>query len=138
MISWARRRASSIVNLVVRCTRSYRKGPKVIHHNIATFAKLVWPDLVVLDGLYGMEGDGPVDGIPIRLNIAIASTDPLKADALAARVMGFEPETIGYLYYLAQDGLGDPSLDGLVGVALEEAARKFKTHSNYRIQCLWK
>ncbi len=138
MISWARRHASDVVNLILRCTPSYRKGVKVIHHNIATFAKLVWPDLVVLDGLWGMEGNGPVDGIPIRLNVAIASTDPLKADALAARVMGLEPEKIGYLYYLAQDGLGDPSLDGLVGVALEEAAVKFKTHTNYAIQLRWR
>ncbi|KPJ69105.1 MAG: hypothetical protein AMJ45_01010 [Syntrophobacter sp. DG_60] len=138
MISWARRRASGAVNLLFRYTPSYRKGVKVIHRNIATLAKLVWPDLVVLDGFYGMEGDGPVDGTPIHLNIAIASTDPLKADALGARIIGFEPEAIGYLYYLAQDELGDPSLDGLVGTPLEEAVVEFKPHSNYKVQCLWR
>lgn len=138
MISWFRRRASRAVNLFFRYIPAYRKSVRVIHHNIATLAKLAWPDLVVLDGLYGMEGDGPVDGTPIRLNLAIASADALKADALAARIIGFEPETIGYLYYLAQQGLGDLSLKGLVGVPLEEARVRFKPHSNYHIQCLWR
>jgi len=138
MISCARRHASRVVNFVFKYLPTYRKGVKVIHHNIATLAKLVWPDMVVLDGLYGMEGNGPVDGTPVRLNLAIASTDALKADALAARVMGLKPEEIGYLYYLNREGLGDISLEGLVGIPIEEAVIRFRLHSNYKVQRLWR
>jgi len=138
VISRARRHASGVVNFLFKYLPTYRKGVKIIHHNISTLAKLVWPDLVVLDGLYGMEGNGPADGTPLRLNLGIASSDALKADALGARVMGFKPEEIGYLYYLNREGLGDVSLEGLVGVPLENAVIRFKPHSNYKIQRLWR
>ncbi len=110
----------------------------MIHKNIAAMAREVWPDLVVLDGLYGMEGKGPGNGDLVRMNLAIASTDPVKADALGARVMGINPEDIGYLYYLHEEGLGDLSLKGLVGERPEEAAMSLKMHPNYDIQIQWK
>ena len=85
-----------------------------------------------------MDGRGPVDGYPVRMNLAIASTDAVKADGMGARVMGLEPEDIGYLYYLKEEGMGDYSLDGLVGDRIEEAAVKFKLHPTYCIQKQWK
>jgi hypothetical protein len=72
------------------------------------------------------------------MNFAIASADPLKADSLGARLMGFEPEEIGYLYYLAMEGLGDMSLDNLVGDDWHGLVRKFKRHGVYDIQRQWR
>ncbi|OHB87666.1 MAG: hypothetical protein A3C38_02735 [Planctomycetes bacterium RIFCSPHIGHO2_02_FULL_50_42] len=85
-----------------------------------------------------MEGKGPGEGNLVRMNLAIASTDPVKADALGARVMGINPEDIGYLYYLHEEGLGDMSLEGLVGVGLEQAAMHFKMHPTYNVQIQWR
>ncbi len=137
-ISFLRRRAMGLVDVVIRYVPSYRKGVKLIHRNIATMARLVWPDLVVLDGLYGMEGNGPVDGNLVRMNMAIASTDPVKADALGARLMGIDPEDIGYLHYLHEDGMGDMSLDGLVGERPEELTTHLKMHPTYDVQVQWR
>ena len=47
-----------------------------------------------------MDGNGPVDGFPVKLEAAVASTDPLKADGVGARLIGLDPKDIGYLYYL--------------------------------------
>ena len=137
-ISLLRRRAMGLVDLVIRYVPSYRGGVKLIHRNIVSMARMVWPDLVVLDGLYGMEGNGPGEGDLVRMNLAIASTDPVKADALGARVMGIDPEDIGYLHYLHEEGMGDMSLDGLVGERPEELTTRLKMHPTYDVQVQWR
>ncbi len=137
-ISWLRRRAPNLVNLIFKKSIAYMKSTKVIHRNIVNLAKLTWPDLVVLDAFYCMDGNGPVDGFPVKLEAAIASTDSLKADGLGARLMGIEPENIGYLYYLQKLGLGDYSLLGLVGEDIEKVKQNFKLHPTYDVQKSWK
>jgi len=117
---------------------TYPKSVRVIHRNLAEFAKAVRPDLVVLDGMYGMEGEGPVCGDGIRLGVAVSSTDPLKADGVGARLMGLEPGEIGYLHYLSEAGYGDYSLKGLVGERVEEHAKKFRMHPKFGVQKGWK
>ena len=126
------------INFLFSSYPAYRKSVKMIHHNIKEFAKRLWPQLVVLDGLVCVEGDGPIDGTPVTMNIAIASTDPVKADGLAARLIGLDPEDIGYLYYLQQEGMGSYSLDGCVGENVAAHQRTFKMHGTYDIQRQWK
>src|SRR3989338_6561794 len=133
-ISWMRRRMPGLVNLLFKNSMSYLKATKVIHHNIAAMAKMTWPDLVVLDGLYCMDGNGPVDGFPVKMDFAIASADALKADCLGARIIGLNPDNIGYLHYLSKENLGDMSLEGLVGSKIEDVRKKFKMHPTYPIQ----
>jgi uncharacterized protein (DUF362 family) len=137
-VSRARRTLPNwLINLLFRQYPAYRKSVKMIHHNIVSFAKLAWPDLVVLDGFVAMEGDGPVDGMPVDLRAAVASTDPLKADGIGARIIGFEPSEIGYLYYLHEREMGDYSLNNLVGDDINEIKRVFKRHGTYDIQKEW-
>jgi len=136
-ISWMRRRVPNFVNFVFKKSIAYVKATKVIHHNIVNLAKLTWPDLVVLDGFYCMDGNGPVDGFPVKLEVAVSSTDALKADGVGARLIGLEPKQIGYLYYLQEQGLGDYSLNGLVGERIEQVKQNFKLHPTYNIQKEW-
>ncbi len=137
-VSRARRTLPNwIINFFFRQYRAYCRSVKMIHRNIVEIAKRTWPDLVVLDGFVCMEGDGPVDGSPVHLKTVIASADPVKADGLAARLIGFEPEEIGYLYYLQEEKMGEYSLEKLVGDDLQRLRRKFKPHGTYDIQCQW-
>jgi uncharacterized protein (DUF362 family) len=126
------------INFLFRQYKTYGRSVKMIHRNIVELAKVTWPELVILDGWTCMEGAGPVDGDPVEMKIAIASTDALKADGIGARVIGFDPEDIGYLYYLNEEGLGDYSLDNLVGDDLSGIKRKLKRHGTYDVQCKWK
>ena len=137
-IAWMRRRAPNLVNFIFKKSMTYLKATKVIHHNVANLAKLTWPDLVVLDGFFCMDGNGPVDGFPVNLEAAVSSTDALKADGVGARLMGLRPEDVGYLYYLMEQGLGDYSLRGLVGDDIEQVKSDFKLHPTYHIQKNWK
>lgn len=129
---------NGLINFLFRQYPAYRKSVKMIHRNIVELSKRLWPDLVVLDGFVCMEGDGPVNGTAISLNCAVASTDPVKADSLGARLIGFRPEEIGYLYYLQEEGMGECSVDGLVGDDLQKFAKKFKRHGTYDIQSEWR
>lgn len=136
-IAWMRRRSPDLVNLIFKKSIAYMKSTKVIHKNVVSLARLTWPDLVVLDAFYCMDGNGPVDGFPVKLGAAVASTDPLKADGVGARLMGLQPENIGYLYYLYEEGMGDYSINGLSGAAIEEVKQNFKLHPTYGIQKNW-
>ncbi len=44
----------------------------------------------LIDGIVGMEGAGPMQGDAVRSGVVIGGTDPAVADAVAARVMGFD------------------------------------------------
>jgi len=112
----------------------------ILPQNLLRLAKLVPPHIGVIDGFIGMEGSGPVSGEEHYLGIAIASTDFVAADAICARVMGFEPMDIGYLYYAHESGLGTAKLDDIeiVGDTIENTAGKFVPHPNYPVQCTWR
>jgi uncharacterized protein (DUF362 family) len=139
-VSRARRTMPNwLINFLFRQYPAYRKSVKMIHRNIVEFAKRTWPDLVVLDGFVCMEGDGPVDGTSVVMKTAIASADPVKADGIGARLIGFEPEEIGYLFYLQEEEhMGEYSLDNLSGNDLMTIRRTFKRHGTYDIQSQWR
>ncbi|MFH0771407.1 MAG: DUF362 domain-containing protein [Candidatus Omnitrophota bacterium] len=138
VISRLRRIAPGLVNLMFRRSLAYIKATRVIHHNVVELAKLTRPDLVVLDAFSCMDGNGPVDGFAVNLEAAVSSTDPLKADSLGARLMGLQPEDIGYLFYLERQGFGDCSVNGIVGEDIEKVKRNFKMHPTYKIQMNWR
>lgn len=135
----------SIKNMVmgsipVRDKVLVHQGYRHINHNIAEIAHLVWPDLSVIDGITGMEGNGPVGGNPIDVGIAISSMDPLAADRVACEVMGVDFNKVGYLYYCAEKGLGETDLEGVdvKGQHLNECIRPFRLHSTIEEQYAWR
>jgi uncharacterized protein (DUF362 family) len=139
-VSKARRTLPNwLINFLFRQYPTYRKSVKMIHRNIVEFAKRTWPDLVVLDGFVCMEGDGPVDGTGVVMKTAIASADPVKADGVGARLIGFEPDEIGYLYYLQnEEKMGRYTLENYVGDDLDRVKRIFRRHGTYDIQSEWR
>jgi len=119
----------------------FNKSVKVIHKNLIRLAKVVAPHVSVIDGLFGMEGDGPIGGSEVPLHIAIASTDFVAADAVAAKIMGFEPlEEVGYIYYGDKLGLGVGDIEKIqiLGADIKTVSRKFKPNQNYPIERLWR
>ena len=55
------------------------------------------PHLTIIDGFVAMEGNGPTDGIPIKMNLIIAGKDPVATDATCARVMGLDPHEVSHI-----------------------------------------
>jgi len=57
----------------------------------------VRPDFAIVDGIVGMEGNGPTQGVPKACGVLVAGDDPVAVDATCARIMGLVPERIDYL-----------------------------------------
>ncbi len=100
----------------------------IIHFNMFHMAQEVWPDLAAIDGFTGMEGDGPSRGTPVDSRIAVSSVDPLAADVLSARLMGYDSKKILYLSAMTQAGMGQGNLEAIkvLGNRIEECSYRFK------------
>jgi uncharacterized protein (DUF362 family) len=123
--------------------KGYLHGPApavndILHFNLFHMAHKVWPGLAVIDGYEAMEGDGPAWGTPFEAKVALASTDPLAADTVATRIMGFNPQKILYLRAMHEEGLGqgNPEKITLLGTPLDQCLYKFK--ANKRLAELYK
>jgi uncharacterized protein (DUF362 family) len=113
----------------------------VLNLNLAKLAPLVMPHLAVIDGFQAMEGNGPTQGTPVPLRLALASVDALAADTVATSLMGFDVDDIGYLHYCKEMGLGVGDLASieLVGnTTIEECKHPFRPHDTYHRQRQWR
>jgi uncharacterized protein (DUF362 family) len=68
-----------------------------ITRSILDLNSTVRPDFAIVDGIVGMEGNGPIQGSPKPAGVLILGDDPVAVDATCARVMGLVPERIDYL-----------------------------------------
>jgi uncharacterized protein (DUF362 family) len=67
----------------------------------------IQPELVLIDGIIGVEGDGPLDGQPKRTGFIVAGHDPVAADGLATRIMGMSPHLIPTFWHATMKNLGE-------------------------------
>lgn len=68
-----------------------------LQQSILDVAGAVRPDYAIVDGIVGMEGNGPISGTPISAGLLVFGDDPVATDVTAATLMGFDPEKIDYL-----------------------------------------
>ncbi len=73
---------------------------------LVSLHRLLKPKLAVMDGIIGMEGRGPANGKPRRLDLVLASRDAVALDATAARLVGLDPARARHLVLAAEQGLG--------------------------------
>lgn len=66
----------------------------------------VRPHLTVMDAIVGMEGNGPNAGAPRKVGLIIAGRDGVALDAIASKVIGYEPMAIPTIKYAWERGLG--------------------------------
>ena len=86
----------------------------------------------VMDGTVCGNGAGPRTMIPEEKNIILASADSVAIDAIAARLMGFEPLNIPYIRMAHERGLGcgDPGEIEVVGADISEVNFHFRTRKS--------
>ncbi|MCI0634933.1 MAG: DUF362 domain-containing protein [Actinobacteria bacterium] len=68
-----------------------------IERSILDIAGVVRPRYAIVDGIVGMEGNGPISGTPVEAGVLVFGDDPVATDAVTATMMGFDPERIEYL-----------------------------------------
>jgi uncharacterized protein (DUF362 family) len=68
-----------------------------ISKSILDINSAVRPHFAIVDGIVGMEGNGPTQGTPKPSGLLVLGDDPVAVDATCARIMGLKPERIDYL-----------------------------------------
>lgn len=68
--------------------------------------RYIKPRLYIMDGIQGMEGNGPSGGTPINMNILLFSTDPIALDATVCRLINIKPELVPTNIYGKETGHG--------------------------------
>jgi uncharacterized protein (DUF362 family) len=81
---------------------AYGWPKNVLHHagipaSILDINESVRPDLAIVDGIIGMEGDGPIMGTPRSSGVLVMGTNLPSVDATASRLMGIDPARVSYL-----------------------------------------
>jgi uncharacterized protein (DUF362 family) len=87
----------------------------------------------IVDGIVGMEGNGPIQGTPKHAGVLILGEDPVAVDATAARLMRIDPAKVKHLR-IAGEFLGNIERDKIVqvGESIESLARDFQVISQFR------
>jgi uncharacterized protein (DUF362 family) len=83
----------------------------------------------VMDGTVAGDGAGPRTMVPRVKNLILAAADSVAIDAIAARLMGFDPLSIPFLRMAHERGLGvaDPHAIELVGDDVSQENFGFQT-----------
>jgi uncharacterized protein (DUF362 family) len=115
------------------------RGCYGINYNLFTLAKQLRPDLAVIDGYQGMEGNGPCMGTAVDHRVCVVSPDWLAADRVAIELMGIDFAKVGYLKYCADAGMGQGDLGKIeiLGEPVARHVRKYKLHPRVDQQLRW-
>ncbi|MDF2546292.1 MAG: hypothetical protein K0R93_1190 [Anaerosolibacter sp.] len=99
-----------------------------LHGFIVAMAKKIPIDLTIISADKAMIGTGPSDGKSVDTpGLIIAGTDPVAADTIGARLLGFLPQAVQYIYSLFKEEIGaaQPEKMTLRGIPLETAENIF-------------
>jgi uncharacterized protein (DUF362 family) len=105
-----------------------------IDNSIVDIALTRTPDLAIVDGIVGMEGDGPLNGTAKHMGLLVMGCDPLAVDTTCCRVMQLDPEKIGYLVMAQRKKLGLFRANEIqqIGELIEAVAQPFDTVPHFR------
>ncbi|OUN30023.1 DUF362 domain-containing protein [Blautia sp. An81] len=89
-----------------------------IDEKLADMLYILKPDLTLIDGLVGGEGNTPAPVDPVDCRLLIAGKDPVATDRVGCRIMGFDPDEIPLFQEVEKRGFshGEAQVDGEVPV----------------------
>lgn len=98
-----------------------------LHDFIVSMAKVVPIDLSIVSLNPAMIGTGPSKGVPKRAGMVLASLDPVACDTIGARLLGFRPQAVNYLFRCIKEGIGIGNIEDidLKGQKLADIEKQF-------------
>jgi uncharacterized protein (DUF362 family) len=105
-----------------------------IHESIVDInSTLPVPRFAIVDGIVGMEGNGPIQGEARRCGALLFGDDPVAVDATAARLMTIDPSRIRYLAVAGRflGNLAAARID-LVGEPIDRLRQDFRVLPMFR------
>ena len=113
---------------------------QVLNVNLIRLAQYLKPDIGIIDGTEGLQGNGPGGTDVVELAAAAASVDVFAVDSVMAKAMGFEPMELGLLHYADSLGycVGDLTRIEVLGTPIVDVAKAFKPHETTDKQLQWR
>ncbi len=98
-----------------------------LHSFISAMAEQIPIDLSIISASPAMIGTGPSKGIARHTGLVIAGCDPVATDTVAARLLGFRPQGVRYLFECANKKIGESDIEKITveGIPLVEAENIF-------------
>ena len=81
-----------------------------INKKLADLLYLFKPDLTVIDGIIGGEGNTPAPVDPVKVGKIVASNNSVEADRITTKMMGFDPEKNELMIEATRRNFGDPNV----------------------------
>lgn len=97
-----------------------------ISNVIVDINSVLKPAITVIDGFVGMEGAGPINGKPVKMNLILAGKDVVATDATACRVMDIDPYKVKHIRKACEKGLGTIDDVRVLGESIETVKRHFE------------
>jgi predicted dehydrogenase/uncharacterized protein (DUF362 family) len=84
-------------------------------------------NLIVVDGIVGMQGLGPIQGTPVNLNLIISGLNPVAVDTVCCHVMGINPYAVETLWKAYKAGVGEVDINEIevLGESVGDVKKKF-------------
>lgn len=119
--------------------RELPREAQSLNINLLRLSRYLKPDIAIVDGTVGLQGNGPGGTNSVPLGIAVASGDVFAADAVTSKAMGFEPMNIGLFNYANELGFGTADLNNIdvIGPDVESVTIPFKPHETTDLQFQW-
>ncbi|MHB8791989.1 MAG: DUF362 domain-containing protein [Thermoleophilia bacterium] len=136
--TWYTGAVKNMFGAVATKTRKYA-------HTLATYERfsssivdiysVMQPRLAIMDAVVGMEGEGPRHGSPKKAGLILASKDPVALDAVASKIIGFDPMEIYTTRNATARGFGNGNLDEIevLGEQIDAVAVEFAKPSGRRV-----
>jgi len=98
-----------------------------LHGFISAMVEKIPIDLSIISASPAMIGTGPSKGIARHTGLVLAGCDPVATDIVAARLLGFKPQGVRYLFECSNKKIGESDIEkiSIEGIPLVEAENIF-------------
>ncbi len=105
-----------------------------IDNSIVDIAATRTPNLAIVDGIVGMEGDGPLNGTPRPMGVLVMGADLVAVDATCCRLMQLDPAKVGYLVMAHGKKLGQLAEANIrqLGETIDGRKQPFDTVAHFK------
>jgi uncharacterized protein (DUF362 family) len=108
-----------------------------IDESIADLNHLFPRQFCIVDGIVGMQGNGPILGVAKKAGVIVAGHDPVSVDATCCRIMGIDPLKLKYIRLAAGRGGWEPGDVRQIGETIRSVETPFDLvaeFQSYRLQ----
>ena len=96
-----------------------------LHKPIAELAKIISPDLNIVDGVVGMGGEGPLRGEKMKSGLLVYGRNIVEVDAASVLLMGFNPDEVEHIKIGREEGIGHLS-PKVIGASIKDVKVDYK------------